>query len=264
MFVAEEKEVAAVKANDSVLLALYEAIHLNRNFISALTHSHTPSIPATPPSSPSPTADGTGDGAGNPIETARLPVEPPTQPTNLLVTFLEYSSIVIQDTKEETRYNNAKLCLIILTCIAEDQYANSLMHDVNMNFRVPLHRMPMRHRKNKFEASPPSRPLVSALLDLMVEFIMSHLMKAMPGELYSRCLGICHRVLCYQKRCRVRLQYPWKHLWTALINLLKFILSHEAHLVKKAQHFPYVFQGSEYFQSVHNIWRYLPAKSKQL
>ena len=42
---------------------------------------------------------------------------------------------------DETRYNNARLCLVILTCVAEDQYANSLMHDINMNFRVPLHRL---------------------------------------------------------------------------------------------------------------------------
>lgn len=82
---------------------------------------------------------------------------------------------------DETRHCNAKLCLVILTCIAEvrtgfflcrhhywsliisiffkgfhnhwrqstssfhfkfkDQYANSLMHDVNINFRVTLHRM---------------------------------------------------------------------------------------------------------------------------
>ncbi|KAL4232385.1 hypothetical protein ACF0H5_009953 [Mactra antiquata] len=237
MFVAEEKEYAAVRANDSVLLALYEAIHLNRNFITALTHAHTPSIPSTPPSSPTPDSSPVDDKQVNPIENSPTSIEPAHQPTNLLVTFLEYSSIVIQDTKETNRYNNARLCLIILTCIAEDQYANSLMHDINMNFRVPLHRMPMRHRKAKFEASPPSRPLACALLDLMVEFIMSHLMKSMPLELYNRCLGICHRVLCYQKRCRVRLQYNWKYLWTALINLLKFILSHENHLVKKANIF---------------------------
>lgn len=231
MFVAEEKEIEAVRANDSILLALYEAIHLNRNFITALTHSHTPSLPSTPPDSPS--TPPRLDSEGKPVFEPNTTTEHGNQPTNLLVTFLEYSSIVIQDTKDETRYNNAKLCLVILTCIAEDQYANSLMHDFNMNFRVPLHRMPMRHRKAKFEASPPSRPLACALLDLMVEFIMSHMMKTIPLELYIRCLGICHRVLCYQKKCRVRLQYPWKQLWTALINLLKFILSHESHLVKK-------------------------------
>ncbi|WAR21170.1 ARMD3-like protein [Mya arenaria] len=207
MFVGEEKEMEAVKANDSLLLALYEALHLNRNFITALTHAHTPSIPSTPPSSPTPNSSPAGDHPVNTQEAAPPPsTEPVHQTTNLLVTFLEYTSIVIQDTKEEARYNNARLCLIIMTCIAEDQYANSLMHDINMNFRVPLQRLPMRHRKVKFEASPPSRPLAGAVLDLM-------------------------------KRCRVRLQYPWKNLWTALINLLKFILSHENHLVKKSNIF---------------------------
>ncbi|KAL3864628.1 hypothetical protein ACJMK2_006293 [Sinanodonta woodiana] len=230
MFVPEEKEVAAVRANDSILLALYEAIHLNRNFITALTHAHTPST-TTPPAPSPPPPSPAGDLQSTQFD--NLPVEPPSQPTNLLVIFLEYSSVVMQDTKDETRYNNAKLCLVILNCIAEDQYANSLMHDINMNFRVPLHRMPMRHRKIKVEKSPPSRPLACALLDLMVEFITSHLMKSFPLELYIRCLGIVHRVLCYQKRCRVRLQYPWKELWTTLINVLKFILSHESQLVKK-------------------------------
>ncbi|CAI9732858.1 Hypothetical predicted protein [Octopus vulgaris] len=231
MFVAEEKTVESVRANDSILLALYEAIHLNRNFITALTHAHTPSTPATPPASPAfptslPTEEQVSDATLNPDE-------PTKQPTNLLVTFLEYSSIVMQDTKDETRYNNAKLCLIILNCIAEDQYANSLMTDNNMTFRVPLHRMPMRHRKVNVDQFPMCRPLVCALLDLMVEFILSHLMKNFPSELHLRCLGIIHRVLCYQKKCRVRLQYSWKDLWTALMNLLKFVLSHESYLVKK-------------------------------
>ncbi|CAC5417866.1 Armadillo-like helical domain-containing protein 3 [Mytilus coruscus] len=227
MFVADEKQIAAVRSNDSILLALYEAIHLNRNFITALTHTHTPSTPATPPSSPvlSP---------GNPLlnqvpKTDPALLEPTCQPTNLLVTFLEYSSVVLQDTKDVTQHNNAKLCLIILTCISEDQYANSLMHDINMNFRVPLHRM----------------------VYLMVEFIMSHMMKTFPLELYLKCLGITHRVLCYQKKCRVRIQYPWKELWTALINLLKFILSNEGSLVKRQNN---IFHLSSKIMNIFNTF----------
>ncbi|KAL8615809.1 hypothetical protein ACOMHN_048517 [Nucella lapillus] len=237
MFVAEEKQIELVRANDSLLLALYEAIHLNRNFITALTHSHTPSTPATPPLSPSPPplhqALTLTVNLNKELQALVVESLPINQPTSLLVTFLQYSSIVIQDTKDSVRYNNAKLCFIILTCISEDQYANSLMHDANMTFRVPLHRMPMRHRKVKVEISPPSRPLVCSLLDLMVEFIMSHMMKTFPMELYLRSLGIIHRVLCYQKKLRVRIQYPWKELWTALINLLKFLLSNETQLAKK-------------------------------
>ncbi|RUS72061.1 hypothetical protein EGW08_020176, partial [Elysia chlorotica] len=239
MFVAEEKKMELMRANDSLLLALYEATHLNRNFITALTHSHTPTPATTPPTSPTitpSTATPSEDKNSSPAQdrpASPVPTSVTTQPTNLLVTFLQYSSIVTQETKDLTRYNNAKLCLIILTCIAEDQYANSIMHDVNMTFRVMLHKMPMRHRKGRTEVNPPSRPLICSLLDLMVEFVLSHLMKTFPMDLYVRCLGIIHRVLCYQKKLRVRIQYPWKQLWTALINLLKFLLSHEAHLVKK-------------------------------
>lgn len=32
-------------------------------------------------------------------------------------------------------------CLRIIHYLFQDQYANSLMHDANMTFRVPLHRM---------------------------------------------------------------------------------------------------------------------------
>lgn len=72
---------------------------------------------------------------------------------------------------DEHRLNSARLCLIILTCIAEviefgcslfvffvcvcvpyfdgfyllsvkqDQYADAFLHDDNINFRVSLHRM---------------------------------------------------------------------------------------------------------------------------
>jgi len=47
----------------------------------------------------------------NPLETAPTPAEPVSQPTNLLVTFLEYSSIIIQDTKGEFYICKAVNCI---------------------------------------------------------------------------------------------------------------------------------------------------------
>ncbi|XP_073210897.1 armadillo-like helical domain-containing protein 3 [Lepidochelys kempii] len=149
----------------------------------------------------------------------------------LLVNYRKYEKV--GSLLHEHRLHSGKLCLIILTCIAEDQYANAFLHDDNVNFRVNLHRMPMRHRKKAADKNLPCRPLVCAVLDLMVEFIVTHMMKEFPMDLYVRCIQIVHKLLCYQKKCRVRLHYTWRELWSALINLLKFLMSNETVLLAK-------------------------------
>ena len=52
-----------------------------------------------------------------------------------------------QDTKTESSVSTIKLSFLVLLCVTEDQYANALMHDPNLVFRVRMHRAPMRHRK---------------------------------------------------------------------------------------------------------------------
>ncbi|XP_074238886.1 armadillo-like helical domain-containing protein 3 isoform X2 [Saimiri boliviensis] len=207
-------------------------------FFSALTNMSHPEMGlVTTPVSPAPTTPATPLGTTPPssdvISSVELPLDADVQTSNLLITFLKYSSIVMQDTKDEHRLHSGKLCLIILTCIAEDQYANAFLHDDNMNFRVNLHRMPMRHRKKAADKNLPCRPLVCAVLDLMVEFIVTHMMKEFPMDLYIRCIQVVHKLLCYQKKCRVRLHYTWRELWSALINLLKFLMSNETVLLAK-------------------------------
>uniref|UniRef100_A0A8B9HGC9 Armadillo like helical domain containing 3 n=1 Tax=Astyanax mexicanus TaxID=7994 RepID=A0A8B9HGC9_ASTMX len=138
MFIADADEKLSVQTNEAILLALYEAVHLNRNFITVLAQSH-PEMDM--PTTPAPTV--------------------PTTPTTPLGT------------------------------------------------------------------TPPS------VDHLMVEFIVTHMMKEFPMDLYTRCVQIIHKLICYQKKCRIRLQYTWRELWSALINLLKFLLSNETTLLAK-------------------------------
>lgn len=70
----------------------------------------------------------------------------------------------MQDTKTDATFNTVKLCFLILSCITEDQYANSIMHDISLTFKVQLHRVPMRHRKPNADHSLTSQPLASTLL----------------------------------------------------------------------------------------------------
>lgn len=86
-----------------------------------------------------------------------------------------------KDTKSDTSMNTVKLSFLILLCVTEDQYANALMHDPNLVFAVKLHKAPMRHRKVSSSDGPlfngQSKSLACSVMDLMVEFIRSHLMK---------------------------------------------------------------------------------------
>merc|ERR1712227_1128711 len=96
----------------------------------------------------------------------------------------------------------------------------------------------MRHRKGGVDlTSVHGRSLVCALLDLLLEFIRSHLMKRLPIELHLLALSCIHRVLAYQKRCRVRISYNWRDLWSTLIALLKFMVANESNLIKKVNVF---------------------------
>uniref|UniRef100_A0A8C6ZGQ8 Armadillo like helical domain containing 3 n=1 Tax=Nothoprocta perdicaria TaxID=30464 RepID=A0A8C6ZGQ8_NOTPE len=221
----EEHQSGFFSAITNMVMSLKEhEYHPEMGLMTAPT-SPVPTTPVTPLGTTPPSSDV--------ISSAELPLDADVQTSNLLITFLKYSSIVMQDTKDEHRLHSGKLCLIILTCIAEDQYANAFLHDDNMNFRVNLHRMPMRHRKKAADKNLPCRPLVCAVLDLMVEFIVTHMMKEFPMDLYVRCIQIVHKLLCYQKKCRVRLHYTWRELWSALINLLKFLMSNETVLLAK-------------------------------
>ena len=186
MLVSEDSQIRneRMRSHNPSLLALYEIVHLNRNFISTLAHYQSDAADTQ-----------------TPVISDNNQTQEDIKSVNLLVTFLEYISIAMQDTKSDVAHNNVTLCFIILTCLTEDQYATAIMHDPNLVFKTKLHRSAMRHRKGGVEQVTHARSLVCALLDLLLEFIKSHMMKRLPFELHLLVLHCIHRVLAYQKRC---------------------------------------------------------------
>jgi hypothetical protein len=150
MFVGDEEKRKVLRLDEAVLLALYECIHLNRNFISTLTHAATeftesPVVIVGPIRPPERALSTSSDRGGqldtevrNPVSTSSLSV---SHPSNLLVVFLQTCSAVLQETRIEHKcvYDTIKLFMIVTVCITEDQFANSLLHDSNMVFSVFLH-----------------------------------------------------------------------------------------------------------------------------
>merc|ERR1719277_302125 len=233
MLVSEDSQIRneKMRSHNPSLLALYEIVHLNRNFISTLAHYQSDAADTQ-----------------TPVISDNNQTQEDIKSVNLLVTFLEYISIAMQDTKSDVAHNNVTLCFIILTCLTEDQYATAIMHDPNLVFKVKLHRSAMRHRKGGVDlTSVHGRSLVCALLDLLLEFVKSHLMKRLPFELHLLVLNCIHRVLAYQKRCRVRIAYNWRDLWATLIALLKFVVSNESCLNKKLDFFTICSQVIQIF-----------------
>jgi hypothetical protein len=194
----------------AALLTLYETVRLNANFVTLITHTSILDAPNSP----------------NRREVVAGELQPEAESTeaNLLSTFLTFASFVFTDTTNvASAAPFVKLCWSIVTCICEDPQANAFLHDDNLTVSAVLYRMEMRHRPSSLETVK-SGPLVVAILELSIEFLFSHLKKDLQLDLYSHCLGVIHRVLCYQKRTQTRLAYQWQGLWAALAGLVKFIM----------------------------------------
>lgn len=193
----------STKLDLSLLLCLYEVVHLNRSFTTVLTQTM----------SSNKKRHDSSDSQGEKGEECH---------SNLISSFLTFTSLVLSNVKENGAA--AHLCFDILLCISEDNYANAFMHDDNQVFSVFIYRTKLRHRKDP-KNGVTAMSLAYTLLDLLSEFLMTNLTKNCPLQLYSKCYRVIHRVLCYEKKCRVRLAYPWATLWSSVIAAVKWFNS---------------------------------------
>lgn len=103
MFVSDEDcdRVQQIRANNALLLALYEAVHLNRNFITTLSHTHETSSPPSPSNTLNANQP-TPDLASAPTTPTTLDVAS-QYPTNLLVAMFQYW-LVFKQSKVQVKF----------------------------------------------------------------------------------------------------------------------------------------------------------------
>ncbi|VDD78291.1 unnamed protein product [Mesocestoides corti] len=129
----------------------------------------------------------------------------PLDPRNLLADLIEFASVVMQGIHTNpARMNTCNLCFKIISQATKN----------------------LRHRKSSVSLLDRSsaNTMAAVLLDLLIEFFSTHLMKSFPHEIHGHCLDICFHLLSHQKEHNIRLDYDWGQLWKALFDLMNFVI----------------------------------------
>eukprot|EP01147_Barroeca_monosierra_P005788 gene5788-7284_t len=129
--------------------------------------------------------------------------------------------------------------LLLSSCMTQDDHINAYLHDSNIKAPFYLRRAEMRHRGTNAEIKTQG-PMATSIFDLCIEYIISHMTRSLELHTYRRCLEVIHRLLCYQKNKRVRLNYDWESLWTSLTGLLKFIIQNKEHFLATFDVFDFI------------------------
>ncbi|KAL5111624.1 Armadillo-like helical domain-containing protein 3 [Taenia crassiceps] len=154
------------------------------------------------------------------------PYQPTVDPRNLMADLIEYASVVMQGIRGDSEgLSTCSLCFKIMSHATMNLSVCRFLHEYNIHFTIQLHRAPLRHRKSSIVLLDRSsnNTMAAVLLDLLVEFFCTHLMKSFPFEIHGECLDICYHLLSHQKEHGLRLNYDWRQLWKALFDLIKYI-----------------------------------------
>ncbi|KAG0128922.1 hypothetical protein HOY82DRAFT_522235 [Tuber indicum] len=120
----------------------------------------------------------------------------------------------------------ARLNLLVLRILLEDQsLCKRLTSDETKSF-VRLCRQKPPH----LPVVRLKRPLLTAIIDAVVDGINHNLRKRLDVELYSTSIGILSRSISFLIRSRTRLAYHWTDLWRSIISLIRFLTSYSSDL----------------------------------
>jgi hypothetical protein len=147
---------------------------------------------------------------------------------SILIDFLELSSFYLPST-EPKGLVYARLFLTTMLIIVENTELCFLLHDdklsTNIEFKGDKRKT---ERSDRILPSTTGLPLATFIIETCHMFLRYHISADLLGggelawicEIYSTCLNILHRLICFEKKVHIRLTYPWKGLWSTLMMFL--------------------------------------------
>ncbi|KAL6073252.1 Armadillo-like helical domain-containing protein 3 [Balamuthia mandrillaris] len=190
----------------AVLLSFYELMYLNsHSFMFCLIEPNA-----------SPRANG---GVGNGQQQEELVKKSQNRCPPVLEHFFTFCSYIFQDVKDQRSVCYAKLCLIILSCVFEDDAVNDILHDPQYQCNAAIFQKQLKKQSPETN----DRPMVCTVLDILIQFMRYNLKKKLAVDLYCKAIGVLRRIICYEKNQEKRLNFAWRDLWDCLFTLIKFI-----------------------------------------
>ncbi|KAA1467980.1 DUF1741-domain-containing protein [Dentipellis sp. KUC8613] len=108
---------------------------------------------------------------------------------------------------------------ILLAFVEKDELMKVVCQPSSLDIRLCRQRLPT------LPIPKLPRPPLCALLDCCVLWLRHNLHKRLEVSLYLLCIRTCHRVIWFLQKERIRLEYNWQELWSALLGLLDFLAS---------------------------------------
>ncbi|KAG6837686.1 hypothetical protein H0H93_004962 [Arthromyces matolae] len=154
------------------------------------------------------------------LETSSQNTEVTQRNPRLSYTILTLSSYILTHASSASSPRSlsyANLSLHILLALVENDGVMSVMNQPSTS-AIPICRQRLPH----LPAPQLKRSPICAILDCCVLWLRHNLHRRLEVYCYLICIQICYRIVWYLQNSRLRLEYEWKELWTALLGLLTF------------------------------------------
>eukprot|EP01122_Echinamoeba_exundans_P002694 TRINITY_DN1265_c0_g1_i1.p1 TRINITY_DN1265_c0_g1~~TRINITY_DN1265_c0_g1_i1.p1 ORF type:complete len:630 (-),score=112.07 TRINITY_DN1265_c0_g1_i1:9-1898(-) len=173
-------------------------------------------------------------------------VAPPKRKTcrgpPLLAKVLKLTSLSLIDMKDVRAQAYAKLSLITLVILTESPDINGYMRDQRNAMIIQLPFVSVR-KGNKLVPSANNGsaggsaplPVACAVIDLLALFMKKNIKRDFHVDLFSKALDVLHRLLCYDKKMRIRLPYKWAPVWRTLMRLIQTLSKKDLYQQRTAE-----------------------------